>query len=39
MLLEFLPLLVLYEASIWVAPLMEVRRGRAAEKEPVAGAS
>ena len=39
MLLEFLPLLVLYEASIWVARLMEVRRGRAAEKEPVAGAS
>ena len=40
MLLEFLPLLVLYEASIWVARLMEVRRGRAAaDKESVAGAS
>jgi sec-independent protein translocase protein TatC len=39
MLLEFLPLLVLYEVSIWVARLMEVRRGRAArtDEEPLDG--
>jgi sec-independent protein translocase protein TatC len=39
MLLEFLPLLVLYEASIWVARLVEVRRDRVKNEEPVPGAS
>jgi sec-independent protein translocase protein TatC len=39
MLLEFLPLLVLYEASIWVARLVEIRRDRVTEEEPVPGAS
>jgi sec-independent protein translocase protein TatC len=38
MLLELLPLLVLYEASIWVARLVEIRRERAqrADLEPEA---
>jgi sec-independent protein translocase protein TatC len=39
MLLEFLPLLVLYELSIWVARLVEVRRDRVTDEESVAGAS
>jgi sec-independent protein translocase protein TatC len=39
MLLEFLPLLVLYEVSIWVARLVEVRRDRVTDEEPVPGAS
>jgi sec-independent protein translocase protein TatC len=39
MLLEFLPLLVLYEVSIWVARLVELRRDRVTEEEPVPGAS
>ena len=39
MLLEFLPLLVLYELSIWVARLVEVRRDRVTDEEPVPGAS
>jgi Tat protein translocase TatC len=39
MLLEFLPLLVLYEVSIWVARLVEIRRDRVTEEEPVPGAS
>jgi sec-independent protein translocase protein TatC len=39
MLLEFLPLLVLYEVSIWVARLVEVRRDRVIDEEPVPGAS
>jgi sec-independent protein translocase protein TatC len=41
MLLEFLPLLVLYEISIWVARLMELRRGHRTsdDEEPLAGAS
>jgi sec-independent protein translocase protein TatC len=40
MLLEFLPLLVLYEVSIWVARLVEIRRDRrVTDEEPVPGAS
>jgi sec-independent protein translocase protein TatC len=43
MLLEFLPLLVLYEVSIWIAQLMEIRRNRARarhdDEEPLAGTS
>jgi sec-independent protein translocase protein TatC len=39
MLLEFLPLLVLYELSIWVARLVEIRRDRVTDEEPVPGAS
>ena len=39
MLLEFLPLLVLYEVSIWVARLVEIRRDRVIDEEPVPGAS
>jgi sec-independent protein translocase protein TatC len=39
MLLEFLPLLVLYEASIWVARVVELRRDRVTDEEPVPGAS
>jgi sec-independent protein translocase protein TatC len=39
MLLEFLPLLVLYEVSIWVARLVEIRRDRVKHEEPVPGAS
>jgi sec-independent protein translocase protein TatC len=39
MLLEFLPLLVLYEVSIWVARAVEVRRDRVKNEEPVPGAS
>jgi sec-independent protein translocase protein TatC len=40
MLLEFLPLLVLYEVSIWVARLVEVRRDRrVTDEEPLPGAS
>jgi sec-independent protein translocase protein TatC len=39
MLLEFLPLLVLYEVSIWVARLVEFRRDRVTDEEPVPGAS
>jgi sec-independent protein translocase protein TatC len=39
MLLEFLPLLVLYELSIWVARLVEIRRDRVPDEESVAGMS
>jgi sec-independent protein translocase protein TatC len=39
MLLEFLPLLVLYEVSIWVARLVEIRRDRVTDEESVAGMS
>jgi sec-independent protein translocase protein TatC len=39
MLLEFLPLLVLYELSIWVARLVEIRRDRVPDEESVAGVS
>jgi sec-independent protein translocase protein TatC len=40
MLLEFLPLLVLYELSIWVARAVEIRRDRrVADEEPLPGAS
>jgi sec-independent protein translocase protein TatC len=39
MLLEFLPLLVLYEVSIWVARLVEIRRDRVTDEESVAGVS
>ena len=39
MLLEFLPLLVLYELSIWVARLVEIRRDRVTDEESVAGVS
>jgi sec-independent protein translocase protein TatC len=41
MLLEFVPLLVLYEVSIWVARLMEVRRDRVTtdDEEPLVGSS
>jgi sec-independent protein translocase protein TatC len=39
MLLEFLPLLVLYELSIWVARLVEIRRDRVTDEESVAGMS
>lgn len=39
MLLEFLPLLLLYEVSIWVARLVEIRRDRVTDEEPVPGAS
>jgi Sec-independent protein secretion pathway component TatC len=36
MLLELLPLLVLYEVSIWLARLIEVRRSRRREPPAVA---
>jgi sec-independent protein translocase protein TatC len=41
MLLEFVPLLVLYEVSIWIARLMESRRehARLDDEEPLAGTS